>query len=73
VRFYLLDGERMVHVLSWHQVSHEQDLGEALQEVKDAGVLPEATGRLCVVCDGAEWIGKHVQAVFPHARQVLDY
>ena len=28
---------------------------------------------LMVVCDGAEWIWKHVQALFPQARQVLDY
>jgi Uncharacterised protein family (UPF0236) len=72
-RFYLLDGERIVHVLSWHQVQNEQELGAALQQVKDAGVIPEETVRLCVVCDGAEWIWQHVQALFPHARQVLDY
>lgn len=30
-RFYLLDGERIVHVLSWHQVQNEQELGDALQ------------------------------------------
>jgi hypothetical protein len=72
-RLYLMAGERIVHVLSWHQVYNEQDLGEALQQVKDAGVIPEKTVRLCVVCDGAEWIWKHVQALFPHARQVLDY
>ena len=72
-RFYLLDGERIVHVLSWHQVQNEQALGEALQQVKDAGLIPEDTVRLCVVCDGAEWIWKHVQAVFPQACQVLDY
>jgi hypothetical protein len=72
-RFYLLDGERIVHVLSWHQVHNEQELGEALQQVKDAGVIPEEAVRLCVVCDGAEWIWKHVQALFPQARQVLDY
>ena len=35
--------------------------------------FPEEQVRLCVVCDGAEWIWKHVQALFPHARQVLDY
>ncbi len=29
--------------------------------------------RLCVVADGAEWIWKHVQALFPQACQVLDY
>ena len=72
-RFYLLDGERIVHVLSWHQVQNEHELGEALQQVKEAGLIPEETVRLCVVCDGAEWIWKHVQALFPHARQVLDY
>ncbi len=73
LRFYLLDGERIVHVLSWHQVQNEQDLGEALKQIKDAGLIPEEAVRLCVVCDGAEWIWKHVQALFPHACQVLDY
>jgi hypothetical protein len=72
-RFYLLDGERIVPVLSWHQVQNEAQLGEALQEVKQAGLMPEAQVRLCVVSDGAEWIGKHVQPLFPQARQVLDY
>ena len=72
-RFYLLDGERIVHVLSWHQVQTEEALGEALQQVKDAGVIPEETVRLCVIGDGAEWIWKHVQALFPQARQGLDY
>jgi hypothetical protein len=72
-RFYLLDGERIVHVLSWHQVQNEEQLGEALKQVKEAGVIPEELVRLCVVCDGAEWIWKHVQALFPQARQVLDY
>src|SRR6266568_3209436 len=42
-------------------------------QVKEAGVIPEAQVRLCVVCDGAEWIWKHVQALFPQARQVLNY
>ena len=72
-RFYLLDGERIVHVLSWHQVQTEEELGEALQQVKDAGVIPEETIRLCVIGDGAEWIWKHIQALFPQACQVLDY
>jgi len=73
LRFYLLDGERIVHVLSWHQVRNEEHLGEALKQIKEAGVIPEEQVRLCVVCDGAEWIWKHVQALFPQARQVLDY
>jgi hypothetical protein len=72
-RFYLLDGDRIVHLLSWHQVQNEEQLGEALAQVKAAGLIPEAQVRLCVVADGASWIWKHVQALFPHARQVLDY
>jgi hypothetical protein len=72
-RFYLLDGDRIVHLLSWHQVHNEEQLGAALKQVKEAGVIPEEQVRLCVVCDGAEWIWKHVQALFPQARQVLDY
>jgi Uncharacterised protein family (UPF0236) len=73
LRLYLLDGERIVHILSWHQVHNEAQLGEALTQIKDAGLIPEASVRLCVVSDGAEWIWKHVQALFPHACQVLDY
>jgi hypothetical protein len=72
-RFYLLDGERIVHLLSWHQVQTEEQLGEALAQVKKAGVIPEDQVRLCVVADGAEWIWKHVTTLFPHACQVLDY
>jgi hypothetical protein len=72
-RFYLMDGDRIIHVLSWHQVHNEAQLGEALKQVKEAGLIPEEQVRLCVVCDGAEWIWKHVQALFPQARQVLDY
>ena len=72
-RFYLLEGERIVHLLSWHQVQSEDDLGKALKQVKDAGLIPEETVRLCVVGDGADWIWKHVQALFPTACQVLDY
>ena len=72
-RFYLLDEGRIVHVLSWHQVQDEAELGKALTEIKKAGLIPEDHIRLCVVCDGASWIWKHVQSLFPEARQVLDY
>src|SRR5713101_3332267 len=72
LRFSLRDGARIVHGLSWHQVQSDEQLGEALKQSKEAGLIPEEQVRLCVVCDGAEWIGKHVQALFPQARQVLD-
>ncbi len=72
-RLSLLDGNRIVPLLSWHQVQTEEQLGEALRQVKRAGVIPEGPVRLWVVADGAEWIWKHGQALFPQARQVLDY
>jgi hypothetical protein len=72
-RFYLLDGDRIVHLLSWHRVQSDEELSTALQQVQEAGLIPDDTVRLCVVGDGADWIGKHVQALFPDACQVLDY
>jgi Uncharacterised protein family (UPF0236) len=72
-RFYLLDGERIVHVLSWHQVYSDDEVGKALRQVKDAGLIPEDTVRLCVIGDGAAWIWTQIQTVFPQACQVLDY
>jgi Uncharacterised protein family (UPF0236) len=72
-RFYLLDGDRIVHVFSWHRIQSKTELGDALKAVKDAGLIPEDTVRLCVVCDGADWIWEHVEVLFPNACQVLDY
>ena len=71
-RFYLIDGECMVHLLSWHQIQNEAELGEALKDVKDAGLIPEDRVRLCVICDGASWIWEHVQSLFSSARQVMS-
>ncbi len=72
-RFYLMAGDRIVHLLSWHQVQNEAELGEALKQIKDADLIPFDLVRMCVVCDGAPWIWKHVKSLFPDARQVLDY
>jgi Uncharacterised protein family (UPF0236) len=72
-RFYLIDDDRIVQVLGWHQVQNEAQLGQALKQVKDAGLIPEDQVRLCVVGDGASWIWKHVKTLFPSARQGLDY
>ena len=72
-RFYLIDGKRIVHLLSWHQIQNETELGEALKDVKEAGLILEDRVRLCVICDGASWRWEHVQALFASARQVLDY
>lgn len=72
-RLYLLDDERIVQLVSWHQIQDDTQLGAALTQIKEAGLLPEEHVRLCVVCDGAAWIWKHIASLFPSARQVLDY
>jgi hypothetical protein len=72
VRFYMVDQERIVHVLSWHQVHTDEGAPEALRQVKAAGLIPEDQGRLCVLDDGAKWIWKQVNAFFPTAVQILD-
>jgi hypothetical protein len=71
-RFSLMDAERIVHLLSGHQGQNEAQLGQALEQVKKAGVIPEEHVRLCVVCDGASWRWQHIKLLCPSARQVLD-
>lgn len=72
-RAYLIDGDRIVHLFSWHQIQSDQELGHSLQTVKQAGLIPEELVRLCVVADGALWIWKWVNKLVPSAVQVLDY
>lgn len=72
-RFYLVDGERIVHLLSWHQIQTDKECAEALRQVKEAGLVDEAAVRLCVAADGARWIWNRVQELFPTAREILDY
>jgi len=72
-RFYLVEGERIVPLVSGHQVQSHAELGAAWRQVQAAGLIPEAQVRLCVIADGARWIWPLVQELFPTAVQVLDY
>ncbi|MBI3301811.1 MAG: ISKra4 family transposase [Deltaproteobacteria bacterium] len=72
-RFYLVDEERIEHILSWHQIGEDEELFWALKQVKEAGLIPEEQVRLCVVADGAHWIWLQVQELFPTACEILDY
>lgn len=72
-RFYLVDDDRIVHILSWHQIQDEGELFAALRQVKEAGLIPADKVRLCVVADGAHWIWVRVKELFPSAREILDY
>lgn len=71
-RFYLIADDRIVQVLSWHQVQTDEEAAEALRQVKAAGLIPEEV-RLCVIADGARWIWKQAQTLFPSAVEILDY
>lgn len=72
-RVYLVDGERIVHLLSWHQVQNEEELAASLKGVKGAGLIDETSVRLCVIADGALWIWNRVRELFPTAREILDF
>jgi len=72
-RFYLLADDRIVQVLSWHQVQTDEEAAAALRQVQTAGLIPEEEVRLCVIADGARWIWKQAQALFPAAVEILDY
>jgi len=72
-RFYLVDQARVVQVLSWHQIQKDDQLGEALGQVKEAGLIPEGQVRLCVIGDGAKWIWNRARELFPSAVPILDY
>ena len=72
-RFYLVDGDRIEHILSWHQVQSNKELKESLKKVKEAGLIPEEEVRLCVIADGARWIWKVAKELYPKAVEVLDF
>jgi hypothetical protein len=72
-RCYLVAGDRIVHLLSWHQVQTQEEVFAALAQVQAAGLIPEEQVRLCVMADGAAWIWERLTQLFPTARQILDY
>jgi hypothetical protein len=70
-RLYLVDGERIVQIASWHQIQTHEELAEALRVCKAQGLIPEDLVRLCVIADGARWIWE--LELFPSAVEVLDF
>ncbi len=72
-RLYLLDNERIIHLISWHQIKNDKDLADDLSRLKQAGLIPEEKVRICVIGDGAPWIWNRIEELFPDAKQVLDY
>jgi hypothetical protein len=72
-RFSLIEGERIVQVLSWHPVQTDEERAAALRQVNTAGLIPEAQVRRCVIADGARWIWQQTPERFPSAVARLAY
>ena len=72
-RLYLIDTDRIIHLMSWHQIQDEEEFAEGLKKIKAAGLIPEDKIRLCIIGDGAPWIWNKPREIFPNAREVLDY
>ena len=71
-RCSLVDDDRIIHLLSWHQIQSDEELFAVLRQVRDAGLIPEERVRLCVVADGAPWIWHGLAQLFPTAQEILD-
>lgn len=72
-RLYLLSGDRINHLISWHQIKDDKELAADLSKIKNAGLIPEDKVRICVIGDGAAWIWNRISEIFPDAKMVLDY
>ena len=73
IRVYLLDGQHLAQVLSWHQICDKHRFKSFLQQIKQQNLFPEDKVRICCIGDGAGWIWEAMEEAFPDARQILDY
>ncbi|WP_319548659.1 ISKra4 family transposase [Desulfogranum marinum] len=73
IRGYLLDKDKIVHLLSWHQISNVEEFKDFLADLRGKDIIPLDKVRLCFEGDGADWIWDCVKKYFPECRQVLDY
>ena len=72
IRFSLGADDRILQLLSWHQLQDHEELFAALRQGKKAGLIPEDQRRLGVVAEGAQWSWQGVQPRFPPAEALLD-
>lgn len=70
-RLYLLNGERIIQVASWHQIQDADDCAAALKTV--AARIPIDRVRIALIGDGAPWVWRAMTEAFPTGREVLDY
>lgn len=70
-RFYLLNGDQILQVASWHQKETADQLADDLK--KAAERVPRDKVRVCLIADGDPTLWKAMKEAFPGGREVLDY
>lgn len=70
-RIYLLGQDRIIQIMSWHEIANEEEFGKALQFAST--LIPVDHVRIGLVGDGALWLWKHLKAAFPTGKEILDY
>ncbi|MCF8109217.1 MAG: ISKra4 family transposase [Desulfohalobiaceae bacterium] len=70
-RIYLLNGDQILQVASWHQKVTAEELARDLK--KTAKRIPRDKVRVCLIADGDHSLWKAMKKAFPGAREVLDY
>lgn len=73
-RVYAIAGEHLTHLVSWHQVCNENELGIYINQI--AVMLSEMDIPVGIIADGAKWIWKHIDSAFGKQRgvyQLIDW
>ncbi len=70
-RMYLLNGDEILQVASWHQKETAAELGADLKTVAER--IPRDKVRVCLIADGDPNLWKAMKEAFPNAREILDY
>lgn len=70
-RIYMIADDRIIQLVSWHQIMNDEEFGEALKFA--ATLIPQDSVRIGLIADGALWIWKQMTEAFPGGKEILDY
>jgi hypothetical protein len=70
-RIYALGKEKMVQLVSWHQIQNADEFSGGLLRVAD--MIPTEKVRIALVGDSASWLWRCMKEAFPTGREILDY
>lgn len=70
-RIFLAAHDRIIQIMSYHQIFNEESFGIALEEASK--LIPQDQVRIALIGDGASWVWKHLTRCFPKGQEILDY